>query len=111
MIYLSLFVFLTVASQVILKFESNKTASNKTGKYLVNMFINYRVLIAYFISFINIIIWIFALKNISLFTAIVFTSLTYLFMLIADNVFFNQIINTNKILGVVFIIIGVLLTV
>lgn len=111
MFFLLIFLFLTLVSQVILKLESQKksTASNKL--YLFNVLFNYKVLLAYFFSFLGIIAWILALTKVSLFHAIMITSSLYVGMLLVDKIVFKERIELFKILGATLIVIGVLLSI
>ena len=111
MIYLIIYILLTLLSQVILKFESKKNYKQQTGSYLKKMLLNYRVIIAYGISFLNVLVWILALRKNTLFTSVLFTSLIYVLILFADKLFFRDPIDLKKIIGASFIVLGVLLSV
>jgi len=108
MIFLIIFIGLTIISQVILKAESIKKSNASTKNYLKFMLLNPKILLAYSISLINIFIWIFALTKLSLLTAFMFTSVTYILMLLVDFIFFKEQINYIRLIGGFSITIGLI---
>tara|TARA_B110000037_G_C17113326_1_gene502728 strand:- start:1036 stop:1380 length:345 start_codon:yes stop_codon:yes gene_type:complete len=111
MIYLIFFLSLTIFSQVLLKQASLRNVELKSGSYLLQMFKTPKVIIAYGLSGINIIIWIIALSKISLLTAFFMASFSYVIMVFVDHYLFNEQINYVKIIGTFFISIGVVLNI
>jgi drug/metabolite transporter (DMT)-like permease len=110
MIYLILFILLTILSQVLLKQASLNNVDLKTGSYLVRMLKTPKVLFAYALSGINIFIWIIALSKIPLITAFFIASSIYVIMVLVDHFLFKERINFIKVLGAFFISIGVMLS-
>lgn len=110
MIYLVIFISLNTLSQVILKKESNSLESLKNHHFIINMFKNYKVILAYIISFIGIFIWILALSEITLIEAIILSSISYVIMFIVDYIIFKVKVSKNKIIGASLILFGILLS-
>lgn len=111
MIFLIIFIVLTITSQVILKKESIKKHEASTKNYLKFMLLNLKILLAYIISMLNIFIWIFALTKLSLLTAFMFTSITYVLMLLVDFIFFKEQINYIRLIGGFLITIGLIISI
>lgn len=109
MIYVFTFIVLTIISQVLLKQASIKNSKLKTGYYLLYMFKTPKVFFAYFLSFLNIFIWIIALNKTSLIIAFFSTSSIYVIMIFVGHFILNESINVVKIVGALIITIGVIL--
>ena len=109
MIYLILFIIITIISQVLLKQESFKNSKLKTSKYLFMMMTTPKVLFAYFLSGLNIFLWIIALSKTSLIIAFFSTSFTYVIMVFVGYFILNENINFIKITGAILITVGVIL--
>lgn len=111
MIYLFFYIAITVLSQVLLKQASLKNLELKTSSYLLQMFKTPKVLVAYGLSGINIIIWIITLSKTSLLIAFFISSFSYVVMVFLDHYIFNEKINYVKILATLFITLGVILNI
>ena len=111
MIFLIIFIVLTITSQVILKTESIKRSEASTKNYLKFMLLNPKIMLAYSISMLNILIWIFALTKLSLLTAFMFTSVTYVLMLLVDFIFFKEQINYTRLIGGFSITVGLIISI
>lgn len=109
MLYLSLYILVTVISQTMLKACSLSVSQNNNGNYLINMFLNYKVILAYLLSIFNLIVWVFALTKISLLKAVVCISFSYVIFLLVDWLYFKEQIKKHKIVGVSLITLGVLI--
>jgi len=108
MIFLVIYVFITIVSQTILKVESTKKSVSNENNYLLKMMLNAKVIFAYFLSLCNLFIWVFALTKITLLEAVFFTSFSYVLFVLVDKYYFKESINNYKIVGVLFVTIGVL---
>lgn len=75
------------------------------------MLLNKKVLLAYSLGLLNIFIWILALTKVSLFKAVMVTSLSFVLMLFIDKWIFNEKISMQKLIGISFITIGVVLSI
>jgi multidrug transporter EmrE-like cation transporter len=106
MIYLALFIIVTMFSQVLLKKASEKNAVSKS--YLINMIKSPSVIIAYGCNFVNVFVWIMALSEVSLLFAFLSTSSIFILMIIVDAIFFKEPVNFFKYLGAGFICLGVI---
>jgi len=111
MIFISLFIILTIVSQIIIKRESLKKSNANFKNYLSFMLSNVRILLAYSLSFINILIWIFSISKLSLLTAFMFTSVSYVLMLFVDLLFFKEQINFIKLIGSISITLGLIISI
>ena len=108
MIFLILFVVLTVISQILLKKASVKNEDRKSLSYLTRMLRTPSVLFAYSLSLVNIFVWILAISEVSLLLAFFFTSSIYVIMVMVDHFLFKQPVGLIKIIGIGFITAGVL---
>lgn len=97
-------VFISSVSQIILKKSANKTYSSP-----IREIFNIRVIIAYGIFFLALIINIFALKGLEYKYAGVIESLGYIFILLLSRAFLNEKITKNKIIGTTMILVGVII--
>jgi drug/metabolite transporter (DMT)-like permease len=107
MIYLILFILIQLLTQLILKKQSIKYSKLNSKSYILKMYCNPFVIIAYVLSFFNLIIWIIAISKTSLFTATLIGASSYIIIVFIDSYFFNEKINYLKLLGVSFILIGI----
>ena len=71
---------------------------------------NPKVVLAYSLSLINIFIWILALTSVSLYSAFMFSALSYVIMVMVDRFFFGERINLMKLIGIAAITSGVILS-
>ena len=108
--YLIIFVILTIVSQILLKKVSLRNAEQKTKTYFLQMIKDPMVILAYGLSFVNVIIWIMALSTVPLLTAFLFTSVVYVLMVFIDHWFFNERINMMKLMGAGLISGGIILS-
>lgn len=104
--YTALFVSIafSIAGQLLMK----HTMSNPTGSLVEWAFLRQLVL-ALTIYSLGIINWIVALRQVKLSVAYPLTSLNYVGILLGSSYFFNEEINSIRILGVSLIFVGVLL--
>lgn len=94
--------FLASISQVILK----KAAMLKRD-YLWQEYINSYVVIAYILFFVTIFMSIYALKYIPLSMGAVIECSSYIYILILGKICFNERITFGKVLGTIFIFLGI----
>ena len=106
--FLVLYILLTFCSQILIKKASVKLEDSE-GSYLIKMYKNPSVLIAYGISFFNLFVWILALRENSLSLAVLSTSSTYIIAIFIDKYFFNEKLSINKITGAFLITLGIII--
>lgn len=99
-------VFISSCSQILLKKSSNKIYNSKVREYL-----NAYVIIAYGIFFLSTFLNIIAYKELSVSTACLLETTGYIYTLFFGKIFFNENISINKILGMIFIFFGVIITI
>ena len=113
-LYILISVFFSVAGQLLLKFGMDKLGSvtlnlNQLFSILWRMFTNPAVFFGLALYFIGTIFWLAALSRVDLSYAYPFASLSYVVMLIASWMVFDEKITLARIIGTVVICAGVLL--
>lgn len=102
--FLFISVFISAISQVLLKKEALKPHDSKLAEYL-----NKNVIFAYFLFFLAIFIDMLALHRVpASFIPVIETS-SYIFIIIFGKFFFNESITLKKLLGISFIISGIVI--
>lgn len=96
-------VFIATSSQVLLKKSAGKHHSNIIQEYL-----NPSVILAYIIILLANFMAVIAYREIDLKYAPILESTTYVFILVLGTLFFKEKHNYHKVVGVLFIIIGVI---
>ena len=99
---LLLSVFISCASQVLLKKSSAIKYSSWIREYL-----NVRVMSAYFVFFLATLLTIFAYRAVPLTTGAMLESSGYLWVTAFDRIFFKQKITKRRILSLLIIILGI----
>ena len=95
---------------MILKSEARKREYYSNKVFILKMVSNPKVVLAYSLSLINIFIWILALTSVSLYSAFMFSALSYVIMVMVDRFFFGERINLMKLIGIAAITSGVILS-
>lgn len=111
MIYLLIYILVSLTSQTLLKRASLQNDGNKNLGFLVSMYKNHKVILAYAISFGNIFIWVFALREVSLSAATLMASTNFVLIVLVDRLFFGEEIKIKSLIGVLLISMGVALDV
>ncbi len=113
--YSYVFVLITVFSTVITQLSFKKLANsfqhveiNSLINCAFSLFFNHYFLIGVTFSFLSIVSWIIALKNISLSQAYPCMSLTFPLVLLVASLFFGEEISIAKCIGTIFIVIGLI---
>ncbi|SKA62371.1 hypothetical protein SAMN02745213_01253 [Succinivibrio dextrinosolvens DSM 3072] len=96
--------FISSLSQVLLKKAALNTYNTKIRAYL-----NLYVISAYTIFFVATIITIIAYKGIPLSMGPMLGATSYLYVTVLGNIFFNERINRRKIIGLFFIVLGIVI--
>jgi drug/metabolite transporter (DMT)-like permease len=110
-VYVATTIAFTVYGQLIAKWQVGKAGhfpQSLTGKahFLANMVINPWMITVFIGAFIAALSWFAALTRFDLARAYPFVALSFVLVLIGSAVFFNEPITTPKVLGVLFIVIG-----
>lgn len=95
-------VFISSFSQILLKKSANRNHNSRIREYL-----NKYVITAYFIFFISTILTIIAYKGVELKYGQIIESVGYIFVLIMSNMFLDEKITKNRLLGIFLIIVGI----
>ena len=99
-------VFLASVSQIVLKKSAGTEYKRKIDEY-----INKNVIIAYSIFFICTLFTVFALKKIPLSLAPILESTGYIYIAMLSIIFLKERITKKKIIGLILIVMGVLISV
>lgn len=97
-------VFISSISQLILK-----KAVNKENKSFIRDYLNVRVICAYGIIFLAVLIDLFAFKYVPISVVPVIESSSYFFIIILSTVYLHEKLTLKQIIGVSIIMIGVFL--
>jgi len=105
-----------IYSQCIIKWRldlSSNIPDDLAGKslFMLHFLLTPWVLSAVFATFMSGALWIFALTRFELSYAYPWMSLIFILMLFMSVIFFNEVLSVGKILGTVFVVIGLILTV
>lgn len=95
-------VLIAALSQVLLKKEASKNHNSIIREYL-----NFNVILAYFIFGISTILSVISLNGISIGNSMIIESLNYIIIPIAGYFIFKENVNKKSILGIVLIVIGI----
>jgi hypothetical protein len=106
MILIFTFIIITLIVQVILKTNSKKTVSAGKG-YLLEMYLNPLVLFAYLLSFANILLWIYLLRQYNLAYLTLISSLSFVLILPIDFFLFGVRPTLINITGAILIFLGI----
>lgn len=112
--YIFLTVILTVYGQVVLKWRLNQLDDlpgpfvDKIGFLLRSLFDPF-IFSSFFSAFVASLAWMAALKEFELSKAYPFMSLSFVFVLIISYWLFKETVSTEKIIGSILIILGVII--
>lgn len=97
-------VFIASCSQILLKISANKEYSSKLKEYL-----NIQVIVGYGMLVISTILTIFAFKGLDFKNGPIIESFGYIFIMILSRIFLKEKITKNKIIGNIFILLGIII--
>ena len=103
---LSIGVVIACVSQVLLKLDSRKKYSTVMSEY-----INYRVIFAYLLFLGSTCAAVFAYKKMPLSIGVLIEATSYIYITIFGYVILGESINVRKIVGLILIVIGIILSV
>lgn len=107
-VYITVFllsVFISAISQVLLKASADRCCQSKIEEYL-----NARVITAYVIFFISSLLTILAYRGVPLSMGPILEATGYIWVTVLGNLVLGEKVNTRKILGLVVIVFGVVLS-
>lgn len=113
-VYVAVTVLLTVYGQIIVKWQVDEAGSvpdTTIGKlhYALSLFAQPWVLTALLAAAIAAGSWMLALTRLDLSVAYPFVALSFVLVLIASAVFFNEALTTPKVAGIVLVVAGLIL--
>lgn len=118
-IYLISAILCGVMSQLIVKWRITLVYStesipyelfNKIVWFITNVLLDTFIMLSLILTFMGGILWMLTLNKLELSFAYPFTSLSYVIVLVSSCFLFNEPINLYKIVGIVFILIGVIIS-
>jgi drug/metabolite transporter (DMT)-like permease len=107
MIWLAVYLLLSLVIQIFLKIEANRFLSLSNLSFLKNLYSRPLVLFAYSMSALNTFVWILVLTEYSLSTATMASSSLYVLFALVDYFIFNVKLDRLNLFGAVFISLGV----
>lgn len=96
-------IFFTSIGQLFLK----KSSLITIDKNLIEKILNPFFLVGLFFYALSVLLWMKILEKLDISVAYPLMAISYIFVIIGANIFFQEIITVSKIIGVFFIIIGV----
>lgn len=113
-IYIFGTILFTVYGQLIIKWQMAKVgplpdAFSEKVIFLLQMFLNLWILSAFLSAFIASLCWMAAMTRFDLSYAYPLMSLSFVLVLILSALFFHEPITTAKVLGVIFIMAGIII--
>ena len=108
-------IILTVYGQIIIKWQALNAGHlpiNFTDKlwFLIELLMNPWIISAFLAAFLASLTWIAAMTKLDLSHAYPFMSTAFILVLILSGIFFNEPITIMKILGLIFIVVGIIIS-
>jgi len=110
MLYLIIYILITLIAQVLIKKEALKKKDTAPNSYLLKMVQSPIVVFAYCLNLTNIFIWLLVLSELPLLIAFISTSCIYVIIIFIDYFIFNQKITALRLIGALFISAGIILS-
>jgi len=112
--YILVTILFTVYGQLIIKWQMEKAGQLphipiEKIIFLLQMFFNPWILSAFLSAFVASLCWMAAMTKFDLSYAYPFMSLSFVFVLILSSLFFHETITAAKVLGVIFIMAGIII--
>jgi multidrug transporter EmrE-like cation transporter len=114
-LYILLTIIFTVYGQIAIKWQVNiagKLPQDNAEKvyYLVKLLVNPWVISSFICALLASISWMAAMTKFPLSYAYPFTSLSFVIILLASNVFFQETITVGKLIGISFLVSGIIIS-
>jgi multidrug transporter EmrE-like cation transporter len=114
-IYIFAVIFLTVYGQLILKWQVTKAGSYPASfperiVFLVKLAISPWIISGLLAGILSLLSWMAAMTKFELSYAYPFMSLAFVLVLLSSAVFFNETISPSKVVGICFIILGIIIS-
>ena len=110
-IFLSLSILCNVSGQLLMKVASDKIdfGSGLSILAIKNIFLNPFVILGAGFYFMGLITWLLTLSKLELSVAYPFQALSFILVIAASLLVFKESFSTAKLIGIVFIVIGILI--
>lgn len=113
-LFIGFTILFTVYGQLILKFRVNKHGQLPSGlmekaNYMFHLLLDPFVLSGFLAAFVASFFWMAALTKFEISYAYPFMALSYVIVLVLSVYFFNEPFTLNKILGMAFIVFGIII--
>lgn len=114
-LYILLTILFTVYGQIVIKWQVNLagTFPQDNGEktyYLIKLLVNPWVVSGFVCAFLASLSWMAAMTKFHLSYAYPFTSLSFLIILLASNIFFQEPITIGKLIGIAFLVAGIIIS-
>lgn len=114
-LYIALTILLTVYGQLILKWrimlkDDMPSGFMKTVFFLLKLFLDPWILSGFFAAFLASLAWMATMTKFELSLAYPFMSLAFVLVLIFSGLILNELITWQKVVGLIFIIVGIVIT-
>ncbi|MBE0574961.1 MAG: EamA family transporter [Desulfuromonadales bacterium] len=114
-LYIALTIIFTVYGQVVIKWQVGiagelPSGSVEKGLFLFNLLFNPWIISGFAAAFIAALAWMAAMTKFELSYAYPFMSLAFIFVLVLSGVFFQEPITLPKMLGMVLIVAGIVVS-
>jgi len=108
-------ILFTVYGQIILKARILRAGSfppalHEKVSFIANLFLDPWILSCFAAAFVASLCWMLAMSRLQLSYTYPFTSLSFVFVLILSSIFFQEPVTLAKVIGLVFIICGIVIT-
>jgi multidrug transporter EmrE-like cation transporter len=114
-LYILLTILLTVYGQIVIKWQVKAAGElpNQTEQkiqFILNLLLNPWIVSSLICAFLASLFWMAAMTKFPLSYAYPFTSLSFLIILLASNIFFQEAITINKLVGISCLITGIIIS-
>jgi len=115
-LYIFLSIFFAVSSQLIIKWKMNEYDLShypsilEKFSFAFSMLFNPYIILSIFLTLLSGLSWMIAMTKFDISYAYPFTTLGYVIILLLSAILFNEHITIYKILGIIFITIGIYIT-
>jgi uncharacterized membrane protein len=114
--YILLTIFFGVSSQLIIKWQMSQYSfedySSMYEKFLFafGMLFNPYIILSLLLTLFSGLSWMIAMTKFDISYAYPYTTLGFVFILIFSSIFFNETVSINKIIGIVLIVAGIIIS-
>jgi drug/metabolite transporter (DMT)-like permease len=113
-LYILLTILFTVYGQIVIKWQVNLAGAFPLSnvekiQHIIKLLLNPWVVSGFACAFIAALTWMAAMTKFPLSYAYPFMSLAFIFVMFLSAIFFNESITLNKLLGLAFVVLGIII--